>query len=185
MEEEPDKVEVIDFFGEQFNKRSVPCSLGLLIMLIVALANMFIMISFPGTYISVYISLVIIAGFVLYYSYILTKNPGKLRKFSISNKEIEITVPETSFFRIYWHEFEKLEIRKWEFNYKPFCRFELHFLNLDSDKVVNLSLLDFHKENINKILVLLKNYAKMMKKEFAALKETNIAGVILVENFKI
>jgi len=185
MEQKPDKVEIIDFFGEKFNKRSVPCSVGLLIILLVALANIFVMIFYPGTYASIFISLIIVAGFVLYYSYILAKNPGKIRKFSISTYDIEFILPDASLFRIHWPEFEKLEIRKKEFYYKPYCRYELHFMNGDSDKVVNVSLLDFQKENLNKILGLLKNFAKLMKKEFAAVKETNVSGVILLENFKI
>ncbi|NVM38639.1 MAG: hypothetical protein HWN81_23835 [Candidatus Lokiarchaeota archaeon] len=185
MEQEPDKVEVIDFFGEEFNKRSVPCSVGLLIILIVALANLFVMILYPRTNASIFISLIIIAGFVLYYSYILAKNPGKIRKFSISTEDIEIILPDVSPFRIHWPEFEKLEIRKKEFNYKPYCRYEFHFMYGDSDKVVNVSLLDFQKKNLDKILVSLKNFAKLMKKEFTAVKETNISNVILLENFKI
>ena len=185
MEQKPDKVEVIDFFGEKFNKRSVPCFGVLLLMLIATLANIFIMILYPGTYISLYISLIIIAGFALYYSYVASKNPGKIRKFSISNKVIEITLPDTTPFRIYWPEFEKLEIRKKEFDYRPYYRYELHFMYGDSDKVVNISLLNFQKINLDKILVLLKNFAKIMKKDFAAVKETNVSGVILLENFKI
>jgi len=185
MEQKPDKVEVIDFFGEKFNKRSVPCSVVLLIMLMATLANIFIMILYPGTYLSLYISLIIVAGLILCYSYVLKKNPGKIRKFSISTQDIEIILPDTSLFRISWPEFEKLEIRKKEFNYKPYCRYELHFMYGDSDKVVNVSLLDFQKKNLERILVLLKNFARIKKKEFAAVKETNISGVILLENFKI
>ncbi len=146
MERKPDKVEVIDFFGEKFNKRSVPCSVVLLIMLMATLANIFAMILYPGTYFSLYISLLIITGFVLYYSYVAKKNPGKIRKFSISTEDIEITLPNSAPVRIYWSEFEKLEIRKKEFNYRPYCRYELHFMYGDSDKVVNVSLLDFQKK---------------------------------------
>ena len=185
MEKEPDKVEVIDFFGEKFNKRSVPCSVGLLIMLSVAVANVFLMFLFPGTYISLFVSLIIIGGFLLYYSYILRQNPGKIRKFSISVENIEIILPNISFFRIRWSEFERLEIRMDQFNYKPYYQYELHFMNRDSDKVVRLSLSDFHKVKVDQILVLLKNFSKIMKKEFAAVKETNISGIIQVENFKI
>lgn len=185
MEKEPDRVEVIDFIGEEFNKRSVPCSVGLLIMLTVALVNLFLMVFFPGTYISLYVSLIIIGGFVLYYSFILTQNPGKIRKFSISVENIEIILPNISFFRIKWSEFEKLEIRMRKFNYKPYYQYELHFMNRDFDKVVKLSLLDFHKVKVDQILVLLKNFSKIMKKEFAAVKVTNISGIIQVENFKI
>lgn len=185
MEQKPDKVEIIDFFGEKFNKRSVPCSVVLLLMLMATLANIFIMILYPGTYFSLYISLIIVAGFVIYYSYVASKNPGKIRKFSISSEDIEIFLPDTAPFRIYWHEFEKLEIRKKEFDYRPYYRYELHFMYDDSDKVVNISLLNFQKINLDKILVLLKNFAKIKKKEFTAVKETNISGVILLENFKI
>lgn len=185
MEQKPEKVEIIDFFGEEFNKRSLPCSVGLLIILIVALANLYVMILYPGTYVSIFISLIVIVGFVLYYSYILAKNPGKIRKFSISTEYIEIILPDDSLFRINWPEFEKLEIRKKEFNYKPYCRYELHFMDGDMDKSVSICLLDFQKNNLDKILVSLKNFAQIMKKEFTAVKETNISGVILLENFKI
>ncbi|MFX1298433.1 MAG: hypothetical protein ACFFD2_26705 [Promethearchaeota archaeon] len=185
MEQEPDEVEVIDFFGQKFNKRSVPCSVLFLIMLITAIVNIFIMVLYPETYFSVYISLIVFAGFVLYYSYVVKKNPGKIRKFSISKEDIEFIIPNSVPFRINWSEFEKLEIRKKEFNYRPYYRYEFHFIYNDSDKVVNVSLLDFQKKNLDKILALIKNSAKIMKKDFAAVKETNISGIVLLENFKI
>ena len=185
MEKEPDRVEVIDFFGEEFNKRSVPCSVVLLIMLSAVIVNLFLMFLFPDTYISLFVSILIIGGFVSYYSYILRQDPGKIRKFSISVENIEIILPNIPFFRIGWSEFESLEIRMSQFNYKPYYQYELHFMNRDSDKVVRLSLSDFHKVKVDQILVLLKNFSKIMKKEFAAVKETNISGIIQVENFKI
>ncbi len=185
MERKPDKAEVIDFFGEKFNKRSVPCSAVLLIMLITVFINIFIMILYPKTYFGLYFSLILFAGLILYYSYVAKKNPGIIRKFSISSEDIEITLPNSAPVRIFWSKFDKLEIRKKEFNYRPFYRYELHFMYGDSDKVVNVSLLDFQKQNLEKILVLLKDFAKIMKKEFVAVKETNISGVILLENFKI
>ena len=81
MEKEPDRVEVIDFFGEEFNKRSVPCSVVLLIMLSAVIVNIFLMFLFLDTYISLFVSILIIGGFLSYYSYILRQDPGKIRKF--------------------------------------------------------------------------------------------------------
>jgi len=185
MEQKQDKVEIIDYFGEKFNKRSVPCSLVLILLLILALINIFIMVIYPDTYFSLYITLIIVVASLMYYSYIASKNPGKIRKFSISSENIEIILPRTPLFLIFWSEFEKLEITKREFNYKPFYRYEFHFIHDDSERVVNISLLDFQKINLEKILVLLKNFANIMKKNFVAIKETNISGVILQENFKI
>ncbi|MFX1308965.1 MAG: hypothetical protein ACFE8C_04645 [Promethearchaeota archaeon] len=182
---ELEKDEVIDFSGENFNKYSISCSVGLLIILSIALVNFILIFLFPGTYISTYISLGLIFIFVLYYSYMLMRNPGKLRKFSISNEEIEFLLPNIPLFRIFWSEFEEIEIRMRKFNYKPYCRYEFHFIYRDSDNIINLSLFDFHKEKIDEILVLIKDYAKKMKKKFKAIKETNISGIILQENFKI
>jgi hypothetical protein len=180
-----EKDEVIDFSGENFNRKSIPCSVSLIILLVIALINIFLMFSFPGTYFSTYISIAILVVFVLYYSYVLTKNPGKIRKFSISHQEIVVFLPNTLTFMISWSEFEKIEIRKIEFNYKPYCRYEFHFLNQESDKSFELSLFDFHKEKIDEILVLIKVHAKKMDKEFKSVKETNVSGIILQEDFKI
>jgi hypothetical protein len=180
-----EKDEVIDFAGEDFKRRSIPCSVSLLILLIVALINIFMMFFFPSTYISTYVSIAVLFVFVLYYSYVLAKNPGRIRKFSISHKEIVVQLPSTSTFIIYWSEFKQIEIRKIEFNYKPYNRYEFHFINNDIDKSFELSLNDFHKAKINNILVLTKIYAKKMNKEFRSVKETNVSGVILLEDFKI
>ena len=55
VEMELEKDEVIDFSGESFNKKSIPCSVGLITMLLVALINMFLMFLFPGTFISTFV----------------------------------------------------------------------------------------------------------------------------------
>jgi len=179
-----DKVEIIDFSGEKFNKISIPCSVSLVLIGFLALLNILLMVLFPGTFISVGVSLIIIFIFGLYYSYILTKNPG-IRKFSISIEKIEIIIPKTPIFLIYWSEFKKLEIKLRKFNFKPFHIYELHFIYQDSDRTFNLSLSDFPLEKIDQILRLLKDYAKRMEKQFTALKETKISGIVLVENLKI
>jgi hypothetical protein len=143
------------------------------------------MFTFPGTYISVYISLAIIIVFVLYYSYVLSRNPGKIRKFIISHEEIILILPSTPTFNISWSEFKQIEIRMSTFSFKPYCRYEFHFINENFDKSFDLCLFDFHKTKINEILALTKLYAKKLNKEFRSVKETNVSGVILLEDFKI
>ena len=182
---ELEKDEVIDFSGEKFNRFSIPCSVGLLIMFIVAVVNGIIMITFPGSFISIYISLGIIVVFVLYYSYILTQNPGKIRKFSISAEEIEITLPDFPIFIIKWNEFEKIEIMMRKLEFKPYCRYEFHFINKDSDKMLDVNLFHFHKEKIDQILRLLKDYSNRMNKEFRAVQETIVSGIIEVKDLEI
>lgn len=180
-----EKEEIIDFFGKGFNKYSILCSVGLLIILIMTLVNVISLILFPRSFISTYISLAIIGAFFVYYSYLLTKNPGKIRKFSISYQEIEMILPNKPYFRINWNEFSELEVIIKEFNYKPFRMYEFHFINQNSYKSFYLTASDFHKEKIIQILSLLKEYAKRMKKKYKSFKETNISGVFLRENFKI
>jgi len=182
---ELEKDEVIDFSGEKFSSFSIPCPVGLFIMFFVAIVNMIIMVTFPGTFFSIYISLGIIVVFVLYYSYVLTQNPGKIRKFSISVVEIEITLPNIPIFTIKWTEFEKIEIRMKKLEFKPFCRYEFHFINQEADKMLDVNLFHFQKEKIDQILQLLKDYSNRMNKEFKAVQETIVSGIIEVEDLKI
>lgn len=179
-----DEVEIVDFSGEKFNKISIPCSVSLVLICLLASLNIVFMVLFPGNIISIGASLIIICIIGLYYSYNLTKNPG-IRKFSISNEKIEILIPKTPIFLIYWSEFNKLEIKLRKLNYKPFYIYELHFIHQKSDRTFKLSLLEFPKEKIDQILRLLKDYSKKIGKQFTALKETNISGIVLVENLKI
>ncbi len=182
---EPNYDEIIDFTGEKFNKVSIPCSVVWIIIFIVAFINVVSMILLPNSYTSMYLSLIVIGVFLIYYSYIVTKNPGKIRKFSISTEDIQLLLPNVPLFTIKWSEIEEIEIRMRMLDFKPFCRYDIHFLNQKSEKECNISMLDFHKEKIDQILLLLKHYAKLMKKHFTAVKETNVSGVILVENLKL
>ncbi len=185
MEVKPEKIEIIDFSGEKFDRISIPCSVGLAIMILIVSINFLVMFLFPGSYVSIYVSLVIIISLVLYYSYVLTQNSGTIRKFSISTENIELILPNIPIFTITWSKLEKIEIRLRKLDFKPYYRYELHFINQKSEKTCNISMLDFHKEKIDQILLLLKHYAQRMKKNFTAVKETNISGVTLVENLKI
>jgi len=179
---ESDKEEIIDFSGENFKKISMPCSVSLSAIVFLVLLNIFLMFSYP--YISVFVSLVIISIFFVYYYYVVTKNPG-IRTFSINDEYIKIVIPSIPIFQISWPEFEKLEVKLKKFDLEPFHVYELHFIHQDSERTFNLSLSDFHKEKIDQILRLLKNYAIKMGKQFTAKKETRISGVVLIENLKI
>ncbi|MFX0136303.1 MAG: hypothetical protein ACFFDN_21865 [Candidatus Hodarchaeota archaeon] len=181
---ESDNIDIIDFSGEKFNKISIPCSVSLFLILLLVLLNLFLSILFPWTFISIFTSLIIILIFGLYYYYVMSKNPG-IRKFSISTEKIEIIIPKLHPFLIFWSDFNKIEIKLKKFNYEPFYIYELHFIHQNSDKSFNLSLSEFPKEKINQILLLLKNYAKRIGKQFTATQETWISGVYLVENLKI
>ncbi|MFW9999357.1 MAG: hypothetical protein ACFE9Q_07930 [Candidatus Hodarchaeota archaeon] len=181
---ESDKVEIIDFSGEKFTKISIPCSANLVLILIFVTLNIFLPFLFPGSLISIFLSLIILCIYCIYYSYTLTKNPG-IRKFSISLEEIEIIIPQMPAFLISRSEFKKLEIRLRKLDIKPFLIYTLHFINSDSERTVKISLSEFSKEKIEQILKLLKIYVKRMGKEFIAVKETWVSGVLLVENLKI
>ncbi|MFX1502218.1 MAG: hypothetical protein ACFFDH_14745 [Promethearchaeota archaeon] len=181
---ESKKVEIIDFSGEKFTKISIPCSVSLVLILILIILNLFLTFLFPRSSISIFVSLIIIFVYCMYYSSILNKNPG-IRKFSISLEEIEIIVPKMPEFLISSLDFEKLEIRLKKLKYKPFLIYELHFIQKNSERVVNLSLFEFSKEKLDQILRLLKDYIIRMGKQFTAVKETWVSGVVLVENLKI
>lgn len=179
---ESDKVDIIDFSGEKFNKISIPCPVSLALIVLLVLLNSFLLI--PGTSISVFVSLIIFFICGLFYYSIVTKNPG-IRKFSISTEEIEIFIPNIPIFLIHWSEFKKIEIKLKQLNSEPFSVYGLHFINQDSERAFNLSLSEFHKEKLDQILLLLKEYARRMRKEFTAVKETIISGVYLVEKLDI
>ncbi len=86
---------------------------------------------------------------------------------------------------IYWSEFEKIEVRLKKIELKPFNIYFFHFFNHNTEKKVSISLDDFHKDKIIEILKVLREYAFTMKKEFRAVKETNILGVYLIEDLEI
>ncbi|MFX0036548.1 MAG: hypothetical protein ACFE9I_13030 [Candidatus Hermodarchaeota archaeon] len=182
---ESDKVEIVDFSGENFKKITIPCSYLLVIIILISFLNIYLMVAFPGSFISIFVSLILFLIFILYYSYIIKKDPGKIRRFFISFEKIEIELPHNPIFTIFWNEFKKVEIRLREFNCQPYKGYEFHFSNQEDNKVCTISLMDFHKEKIEQILTLLKDFSRRMKKEFTAVKETNVSGIYLVENLKI
>ena len=187
---ESDRVEIIEFSGEQFSKHSFPCSVLLILSFFLVVINFTLMFLFPRTLISTFLSLGIIAIFLFYYYCGAAKNQGKIRKCIISSEDIEISIPEKPSFLITWAEFEEIEVRLKSFNFEPYFKYEFHFIKrksekTESEKTFSFSLWDFSKKRADQILVLTKNYARKLGKSFTAVKEIMISGIYQVENLKI
>ncbi len=179
-----DKIEIIDFSGENFSLFSVPCSISLSITCFLIILNFVFMVAFPGSSITIILSLVLILILVLYFiSWV--NNPAKLRKFSISEDIIEIVLPNVSRFHKYWSEFDKIEVRLRFLDIKPYRAYVLYFIRDNSEDCFIISLLDFHKEKINEILALLKKFSRRKNKTFSAVKERMISGIVEVEDLNI
>jgi len=181
---EREKTEIIDFSGEKFSNFAMPCWFIMVIVLSIAILNMFFMFKFPRSQIATLLSIALVIIFILYYYYVATKSPGKLRKFSISSEGIEVLLPHKPKFLIYWSGFEKIEVRLMKIGLKPFDIYFFHFFNHNTEKKVSVSLDDFHRDKIIEFLKVLREYAFVMRKEFSAVKQTNISGVYLVEDLE-
>ena len=140
------------------------------------------MMAFSGSTIAILLSIVLIIIFFLYYSYVAAKSPGKLRKFSISNDDIRILLPQKPLFSIKWSEFEKIEIRLKKLQLKPFNIYQFYFFDNLKEQKITISLNDFHIDKITEILNVMKEYAMFMKKEFSSVKETVVFGVYFIED---
>ncbi len=181
---EPKKIEIIDYSGENFNLLSFSCSTFFIIIVILAIVNGIIAFFFPQLFIGISLGSFILIIFILICYYIF-KSPSKIRMFSISDKEIEFFFPKISYFRISWPEFKKIEIILKKFDIKPFHIYEINFIGKDSQKNFSFSLSDFQREKIEKILFYLKEYARKMRKNFRAVKEIEVSGVIIVEDLEV
>lgn len=182
---ENDKTEIIDFSGEKFNNFTMPCWFIIVVIPALAIFNIYLMITTPDSPLATLLSIGLILIFVLYYYYVATKSPGKLRKVSISYEEIEVTLPQKPQFLIQWSEFEKIEVKLKNLRLKPFNVYYFHFFNHTTEKKFTLTLDDFHKSKILEILKLLRERAFILKKEFVAIKETQVSGVHFIEDFEI
>ena len=179
-----DKIEIIDFSGEKFSLISIPCSVSLPITCFLTILNFVFMVAFPGSFITIILSLFLILIMVLYFIN-WVNNPAKLRKFSISEDIIEIVLSNISRFHKYWSEFDKIEVRLKFLEIKPYRAYELYFIRDNSEDCFIISLLDFHKEKINEILALLKEFSRRKNKTFSAVKEKMISGIVEVEDLNI
>jgi len=179
------KTEITDISGEEFSKFSVPCWLILLLVAVLAMIDMYFIITFPTSAIGPLLSAVLIAIFIVYWYYVASKSPGKLRKISISDEEIEIIVPNEPHFIIKWNEFDKIEVRLNEIDLRPYYVYHIHFIYQKSERTMTLSLDDFHKEKLKEILRELKTHAMLRNKNFSAVKESFISGVYIVEELEI
>lgn len=177
-----ERIEIVDFSGEKFSKYTMPCWVIFLTIPIIAILDAYFMMVNPESPYAIILSIALITIFIFYYSTVATKSPGKLRIFSISREDIEITLPYTPLFIVNWTEFERIEITLKKLELKPFIVYRFQFLGKESEKKVIISLLDFHKEKLEEIVQILRKYAILMKKDFSAVKETNVSGVYLVED---
>lgn len=176
-----ERIEIVDFSGEKFSNFTMPCWVIIVVIPIIAILDAYLMIVYPESPYAIILSIALISIFIFYYFSVATKSPGKLRKFSISREDIEVTLPYTPLFIVNWTEFERIEITLKKLELKPFNVYQFQFIGNKSEKKVIISLLDFHKEKLNEIVQVLRKYAIVMKKEFSAVKETNVSGVYLVE----
>ncbi|MFX1312305.1 MAG: hypothetical protein ACFFHD_06800 [Promethearchaeota archaeon] len=180
-----DNIEIVDFSGEKFHKFTLSCSLVFIFISILIILIIAFDLLIPGTIVTTLLSLGFIFIFIAYYYYAVTKNPGKLRKFTISNYGIEILLPRQPRFQISWFEIEKIKIQLKKLEVNPYLIYQIHFIQSKSEKNINITLNDFTKEKINEILKSLKSVTRSKKKAFSAVKETNISGIIFVEELKI
>lgn len=179
------KTEITDISGEEFSKFSVPCWLIILLVVVLAMIDMYFIITFPTSAIAPLLSAIIIGVFIVYYFYVASKSTGKLRKISISDEKIEIIVPSEPHFIIKWDDFDEIKVILNEIELRPYLVYNIQFIHQKSEKSVKLSLDDFHKEKFKEILRELKTQALLKSKNFSAVKESFISGVYIVEELEI
>ncbi|MFX1278906.1 MAG: hypothetical protein ACFFA3_05775 [Promethearchaeota archaeon] len=182
---ESEKTEIIDFSGEKFHNFTMPCWIVMILVPVLAILDTYLMIRFPESPLAILLSLSLIGIFIIYYYYVATKSPGKLRKVSISYDEIVFELPHRPQYTIFWSECEKIEIKLKKLGLKPFDVYHFRFINDKADKKIILSLNDFHKSKITDILKIIKEHAYIMNKEFSAIKESEVSGVHFIEDLEI
>jgi len=177
-----ERTEIVDFSGEKLSSFIIPRWVITVVVPLIVILNVIFFIFNPKSPYTMLLSIILISIFILYYYSVITKSLGKLRKFSISQKDIEIILPDSPLFIVSWSEFEKIQITLKILELKPFIVYKFRFIGKTSEKKVTLSLLDFHKEKINEILKVLNKFAVLMEKSFSVVKETNISGVYFIED---
>ena len=90
---ESERPEIVDFSGEKFSNFSISCWVIIDVVSIIAILETYFIIVFPGSSVVLLLSIALIFVFIIYYYYVVTKSPGKLRRFSILTQDIEFTFP--------------------------------------------------------------------------------------------
>jgi hypothetical protein len=184
IESEGDIIEIIDFNGEKFNLINLKCWMIILIISVIsALVYLLYLILYP-VYSVFFVSIFFVILFVLYREN-MTSSKGMLRKFSISDLEIEFLIPHKPQFVIMWNDFDSIEIILKVIDIKPFNKYEICFLSNVNRTCFDLTLYDFNREKIKEILFILKEQALLRAKKFKAVKERLISGIYLVEDLGI
>lgn len=172
----PEGVVITDRFRTQFFQ-----SMCLLFVFIV-----FVLLGFAGIAMSldpiqILIALVIIVTAIIIVMFVILrwiKGKQKIRKFSISDKSIELLVPPKAIFQVNWSDFNTIRIEREIKRYSDFQhslvfdKLILNFLGTDFTQKFDFEIgMDFRKVNVEKILDLLKIYALKMNKEFIGLEK--------------
>lgn len=121
---------------------------------------------------------IIIAGMVVGMIFILRKVVGmeKIRKFSISENSIELSIPPRPLFHVDWIDFDtiKIEYKRKTISGRSFggpplviSYYKLNFLGKDFNQKFKIeSGKDFHAEKVKEVFNLLKNFAFKKNKGF-------------------
>ena len=115
----------------------------------------------------------------------MSVNQGMLRKFTISESTIEILLPTRDLFIIKWSQVDEIKVRLNILNVNPFQFYEITFLGEKKQSKINLNLKDFKRENLLKILKMIKIESIERKKKFSATKEEIVSGIFLVDDLDI
>ncbi|MBY9004370.1 MAG: hypothetical protein KGD73_10390 [Candidatus Lokiarchaeota archaeon] len=186
MTSEEAKFEIIDFSGEKMIPITLHCSTVILICTVIAIIGFFFfIISYPSQ-IALLISIGIIVIVILIYSGIsVSGTQGMLRKFTIFESKIEILLPREDQIIIEWSQIDEIKVRLIISNVIPFQFYEITFSGENKQSKINLDLKDFKRENLKKLLKMLKIETIGRRKKFIATKEEIASGIFLVENLDI
>jgi len=183
MTSEVAKFEIIDFYGEKMSLFTLKCSTVMFISVALALIGFFFYIVFYPLLIALFISIGIIIVALIYTG--MSGNQGMLRKFTISESTIEILLPTRDPFIIKWSQVDEIKVKLNILNVNPFQFYEITFLGEKKQSKINLNLKDFKRENLLKILKMIKIESIERKKKFSATKEEIVSGIFLVDDLDI
>ncbi|MHA1671247.1 MAG: hypothetical protein ACTSV5_11830 [Promethearchaeota archaeon] len=184
MTSEEAKFEIIDFSGERMSFFTLQCSTVMIVCMVLTIIG-FLFYVFYLSIFALFTSIGIIIVFLLYGSMYIFGNHGMLRKFTIFESKIEILLPRRKSFLIKWTQIDEIKVRLNILNVNPFQFYEIIFLSKNRQYKINLDLKDFKRENLMKILEMLKLETVGRKKKFSATKEEIISGIYLVDDLEI
>lgn len=185
MTSEEAKFEIIDFSGEKMIPINLRFSTVILICAAMAIIGFYFFLVSYSSLIALFISVGIIVVFLIYGCITISGNQGMLRKFTISESKIEILLPREDPTIIEWSQIDEIKVRLIILKVSPFQFYEITFLGENIQSKINFNLKDFKRENLEKILNMLKIESISRRKIFSATKEKIASGIFLVEDLDI